>query len=395
MTTTPGRRDKPAYADFYTELPPVANFSEGIGGSSAAVPDDWFVVMTDVVSSTRAIEEGKYKTVNIAGALPIIAIAREYGTLRRPFVFGGDGMTFLVDPEHIGAVRLVLSRVIRDIGEIYGLEIRAAVIPMRRLLMEYAAIRVTKVRISDQYFQAFLVGSGVQLAEGILKNPGGEEAAYAVAAAHDWEPVNYDGFTCRWADVPSPTGITAAIIVEPRGNENPLAVLKDIEPILGSDEEHHPLRVENMRMGGRMSTWKAPALVASGGKKNLRYYLAALLDGMMIAVTRLLYTLKVPLRFQIYEVWRVREQNIENSDFRKYEGALKMIVALDAAKLDELRSVLESARNAGRIYYGIHVSDRAHMTCIATVETGDDVHFVDASDGGYALAAKALKAQKS
>lgn len=384
----------PEYRDFYTELPSFERFSDGLLQVSARIPDDWFVVMTDVVDSTGAIEAGKYKTVNMAGALPIIALARIYGNLQRPFVFGGDGMTFLVDPGHVDRVRLVLSRVLRDISGFFDLELRASVIPVRRLAMEGGDIRVAKMRVSSQYSQALLHGNGIQIAETILKDASGREDAYRLTPANDDAPVNYEGFTCRWADVPSPTGITAAIIVEPRGSSDPVRILSNIEDIIGHDDEYHPLRVEGLHMGGRKSSWRAAYLVKSRGRKNFRYFLSLLAGGMMIAMTRLFYTLRIPVRIQIYDVNRLREQNIANSDFRKYEGSLKMIVALSEEKLALLRESLENARRRGELYYGIHSGTEAHMTCIATIDSGDDIHFVDAGGGGYALAARELKAQR-
>jgi hypothetical protein len=385
---------KSSTGDFYDRLPAVDSFSAGLGGMSAPVPDDWYVVMTDVVSSMKAIESGKYKTVNIAGSLPIIAIARVIGTLRRPFVFGGDGMTFLVGPEHIAEVRRVLARVVRDIGNLYDLEVRAVSIPVKLLYRDGGAISVSKVKVSDQYYQAFLRGSGVKLAEDLMKSVSPEAASFRIPVAEDQESVNYEGFTCRWADVPSATGITAALIVEPRESGDPAAIMASIEEILGSDESYHPLRVESMRMGGGDSTWREPFRVNSGGRKNLRYRIGTFFESIMIFMIRLVYALKIPIRSGINEVWRVKEQNIENSDFRKYEEAIKMIISLERDQLTRLRDMLETARQAGSLYFGIHESDKAHLTCIATVETGDDVHFVDAADGGYALAAKELKAQK-
>jgi hypothetical protein len=45
--------------------------------------------------------------------------------------------------------------------------------------------------------------------------------------------------------------------------------------------------------------------------------------------------------------------------------------------------------------YGLHISDRALMTCLVFERNGRQVHFVDGADGGYALAAKEMKQKLS
>ena len=58
---------------FYSDLPA----QEGICGSIAdsdsfiPMPSDWHIIITDVVGSTKAIEAGRYKDVNILGACSI------------------------------------------------------------------------------------------------------------------------------------------------------------------------------------------------------------------------------------------------------------------------------------------------------------------------------------
>ena len=62
---------------------------------------DWFVGLTDVVGSTDAIKNGKYKSVNMAGTAAISAVINMLSHQNYPFVFGGDGVNFAV-PEILG-----------------------------------------------------------------------------------------------------------------------------------------------------------------------------------------------------------------------------------------------------------------------------------------------------
>jgi hypothetical protein len=43
--------------------------------------------------------------------------------------------------------------------------------------------------------------------------------------------------------------------------------------------------------------------------------------------------------------------------------------------------------------FGVHAAEAALMTCIITDLQANHVHFVDGANGGYALAAKQMKAQ--
>jgi len=82
------------------------------------------------------------------------------------------------------------------------------------------------------------------------------------------------------------------------------------------------------------------------------------------------------------------------ADFQKFDGSLKMILSLTSQQVIDLKGVLEKSRTQGKIFFGLHESDRALMTCLIHSGSGNEVHFVDAADGGYALAAKQLKEQE-
>jgi hypothetical protein len=51
-----------------------------------------------IINPADAIAAGAFKSVNMAGASVITAVANAIGTSDFPFVFGGDGATFAVSP---------------------------------------------------------------------------------------------------------------------------------------------------------------------------------------------------------------------------------------------------------------------------------------------------------
>ena len=60
---------------FFDTLPIFAEF-EGVAdaGNYRPLPDNWALATADIVGSTKAIEEGRYKSVNMAGASVISAL---------------------------------------------------------------------------------------------------------------------------------------------------------------------------------------------------------------------------------------------------------------------------------------------------------------------------------
>ena len=83
---------------FYHDLPVLDSFAEALETRRrhADVPGDWWIVIADVVGSTKAIEAGAYKKDNTVGVACIAAVVNVDRSVEMPFVFGGDGATFVV-----------------------------------------------------------------------------------------------------------------------------------------------------------------------------------------------------------------------------------------------------------------------------------------------------------
>ena len=87
------------------------------------------------------------------------------------------------------------------------------------------------------------------------------------------------------------------------------------------------------------------------------------------------------------------QQVVENSDFRKYDDGLRMILDCTPELERALTKLLTTAAASKIVRYGLHRQDAAMMTCFTpSVMRSDHVHFIDGARGGYASAATALKA---
>jgi hypothetical protein len=87
------------------------------------------------------------------------------------------------------------------------------------------------------------------------------------------------------------------------------------------------------------------------------------------------------------------KQVVENSDFRKFDDGLRMVIDCTPTMADEVEAHLAAAAQRGAIRYGVHRQDAAMMTCFTLAASRPDhFHFIDGAQGGYASAATALKA---
>lgn len=87
------------------------------------------------------------------------------------------------------------------------------------------------------------------------------------------------------------------------------------------------------------------------------------------------------------------QQVVENSDFRKYDDCLRMVLDCTSELDQTLSERLTAAASAGVAKFGLHRQDAAMMTCFTpSAMRSDHVHFIDGARGGYASAATAMKA---
>ena len=62
---------------FYDELKPFDQFQDVIKDNHySKLPSDWNIILTDIKGSTKAIQQGLYREVNLVGAASIIATSK-------------------------------------------------------------------------------------------------------------------------------------------------------------------------------------------------------------------------------------------------------------------------------------------------------------------------------
>ncbi|MDV6234142.1 DUF3095 domain-containing protein [Leptospira ellisii] len=402
MIQTQDKKGSPNTQNFYKYLPSLSSFAEIIEPSNYyTVPDDWNLVITDVVNSTDAIQNGNYKDVNIAGGITAMAVSNLMGDMDYPFLFGGDGMTLLLPDSVLPGVKDILFSIRELVKKNFGLKLRAGIVNVGELKRSGKELKLCKLKISEFYNQAILTGNALDVAETFVKRDDSNNP-YIVPLTHKTTiKPDFTGFTCRWQDIPSHRGETVSFIIKTneRGGDSDPGLLKlildQVGILLGDDAEIHPLKEEDIRVDMSGKYFGKEAIVHSGNRKGFLHFLRMLkikIEGFAVDLA-----IKTQWGFgpkvNGMELRELRKSQVIASDFRKYDGTLKMVVACDSKSRESFLDFLNRLYGEGKIFFGYHISDRALMTCALHEGSVREVHFVDSADGGYALAAIRLKEQ--
>ena len=379
---------------FFADLPPIDDFRDVADLTRyAQAPDEWVVVLTDVRGSTKAIEAGRYKDVNSLGVASIVAVRNAVPDVDLPFVFGGDGATLLCPATRRAEVEDALRGLQRRSEDAFGLGMRAGIVPVREL--REAGYRLLVARFGRKDGPgvplAMFGGGALAEAERWVKDEARSEA-YAVQpdgrAAADFE-----GFECRWNPIPSRKGVFVSLLVQATDEdpENAAQTYRDALETVGDTlgTEARPVRKDALSLASGASAFEQEARLKSGARGGLRLYLARLTIRIMAGLGR--WLLRSGRKLAGFDGANYAQEVVDNTDYRKFDDTLRMVVSASPESLEALRGWLESQRH--RLAYGIHTSSFAMMTCIIDGYEGDHLHFVDGGDGGYALAAKQLKRQ--
>ncbi len=360
-------------------------------------PPDWYIIITDIINSTTAILDGKYKDVNTAGSLVAMAISNVKKDMNFPFIFGGDCMTFLIPGDIFDDVKDVLVDTRKLVDELFDLKLRLGVVPVSTIYRKGYKLFVARLKVSDRYIQAIISGKGIDIAEKLIKNDDQYNPFRLRTDLPAKNKADFTGFTCRWKDIPSTRGETISFIIKIKEEYSRKTssvfnkILKGIDDIFGLESDYHPLTEDNQSSSVTQSFREAR--IFSKKKSGFLYNINKIRVSMETVLVQFIVYLRIPIKIMNKNMKNVKKDNIINSDFRKFDGSLKMVLSCKTSQRESFEKLLENLFNGGVINYGIHVSDRALLTCLIHRGTGEEVHFVDSADGGYALAAKKLKEQ--
>ncbi|MGI3900026.1 MAG: DUF3095 domain-containing protein [Janthinobacterium lividum] len=379
---------RPASDGFYAALPVAEDFHAVVEMDRyAPVPGTWWLGLADIVTSTEAMQAGRYKAVNTAGAAVISAVSNALGTLDFPFVFTGDGASFAVAPGDADKAGQALASTVAWVGTELGLTLRGGMVEVSRIRDAGVDLRVARVAASANVDYAMFTGGGRDWAERELK-----AGRLSMAPAAPGAQPDLTGLTCRFRPIAASHGTILSVIVKPAGDARAPGFIQACGDVLDiarrGPRGGHPVPTAGPTFHWPPSGLDIEArLLRSSGRSLAKSRLRAL--GRSLLATCLMRADRGVGGFSPVDY---RRQLVENSDFRKFDDGLMMTLDCPLETAEAITARLEAAEGAGLLRYGLHRQAEALVTCIVpSARRPDHVHFVDGAAGGYAVAAAALK----
>jgi len=230
-------------------------------------------------------------------------------------------------------------------------------------------------------------GGGMAWADSAMKR--GE---VAVPQAQPGAHPDLSGLSCRYEEIPASRGLVLSLVVAPGANANSEAFRAAIETIARIVEKtpdaSRPVPGQRLRF-----TWP-PAGADLEARASRRADESIRARKIKVLARTFLYFLV--MRFNItvgaFIPAKYTRELIDNSDFRKFDDSLRMVLDCTPALADEIEQHLMACAAKRIVRYGTHRQHAAMMTCFTPSPTrSNHVHFIDGAMGGYAMAASAMK----
>ena len=373
---------------FYNRLPlhdMLLSRLLGVESAFVPVPEDWHVVVTDIKSSTHAVQTGAHDLVNLVATGSIIAALnlayrRE---LRIPFFFGGDGATLILPASLLKPVMRALNEHRQNSIRNFDLDLRVGQVPVRDLYAAGQELRIAQIGLNELFFIPVVLGGGLRHAERLIKAADPADP-YPEAGETD---LDLEGMECRWDRVKPPEDRQEilCLLVDVCDDRRQAAVfqqvLAHIDEVFGPYASRQPISTKRLRLKATLAKIETEMRVRMG-----RFHFGYLLRVWLQTLIGKWYF------FVLDKTGRAYLRNFAKfADTLTIDGRINTVISGTAAQREQLRSRLDQLEQAGEIWYGLHTSAESVMSCYVRDRIDQHIHFVDGSEGGYTQAAKMLK----
>ncbi len=347
------------------------------------VPANWYVVITDVKKSTKAVEQGLHETVNLVATGSIVAVLNiaYKANITVPFFFGGDGATFIIPSSILTSTLHALIIHQENTQRNYDLTLRVGSVPVADIYKEAHALQLSKLRTSKSISIPVLLGDGLLHAEKLIK---GEDYILSSLTKKE-EELDLTGMQCRWDRIKPPQQYdeVVSLLVTARDREKQAPAFKKVidtlDVIYGAPEKRKPISVPMLKLKATFEKITLEMRVKFGGFKP-----TYLLHKWVTTLLGYFY-------FRTKQGKKYLVQLVDMSDTLVIDGKINTVISGTTSQREELQSALNDLENEGHISYGLYVSKESVMSCYVRNMNEDHIHFVDGAEGGYTKAAGMLK----
>ena len=377
-------RDKDIW--FYSELPEQVGVLSDLFAdedSFISVPQSWYVIVTDIKGSTKAVQEGRHEEINLIATGSIIAalnIAKQEN-ITIPFFFGGDGATLLVPQVLLDATMSALKEHQKNSKQNFDLDLRVGCTSVSEVYKGGCELMIAKAKVNEVLTIPIVLGEGLVKAEAIIK---GDDTVDEYIQEEG--QLNLSGMECRWDRVkpPKESYEVVCLLVYTSNYKEQAAIFKEVlwhvDDIYGSQNQRKPVSAERLKLKatfGKINT----EMKAKTGKFSLGY----LIKNFALTLFGHIY-FKFDQKGKHYI-----DRLVELSDTLVIDGRINTVISGSSEQRDRLLHALQEMEEKGDIVFGMSVSSECVMSCYVQNRDDDHIHFIDGAGAGYTQAAIVLK----
>lgn len=354
-----------------------------------SVPDDWQVILVDILGSTKAVERGLHYEVNLAATGSIITVHKIvrhlFAQIEIPYFFGGDGATFLLPGSACPPVLEALEKYRHHTKQTTGLVLRVGSVAVRSVYEENCSIRVARFRLSDKLVLPIVLGLGIKRSERHIK----EAFIEHPQAEAPLEDIDLSGMECRWEEIPppEPENRIVCLLADCPDETRQRIVFQKIAvkliELFGGYQVRQPVSKPRLRLTTSLRSIRREMLQRLG--YNSKKYL----------FKHWINTLFGPLYFKFSEEGKAYFESIPAlSHTMMMDGTFNTVFSGKPDKIQAFTEFLNDLEQKEPLIYGLHITHGSIMCCYVEDRKAQHQHFVDGTEGGYTSASRMFKEKR-
>lgn len=348
------------------------------------IPNDWYIVVTDIKDSTTSVENGFGELVNLIATGSIIAalnIASKH-VIDIPFFFGGDGATILIPSILLTEIMEALTLHKENIQKEFDIYLKVGNIPVSHVYKNNLELKIAKASINKLLTIPIVLGNGLHFAEKLIKSR--DKTIYK--SFKKKTNLDLDGMECRWDKISPPensnevVSLLVKVVSESKQASIFQNILEKTDHIYGSLHNRNPISVPKLKLN--FNYQKIRSELKAGNKKfRVINFLRVWITGVL---GKYYYLPSTKGKKYLNELTQL-------SDILVIDGRINMVISGTAKQRKLFTEYLDGLEKNELIIYGIHVSNTSIMSCYVRNRNAKHIHFVDGGSSGYTRAAKVLK----